>query len=111
MLIKLMSVAGFGAVALLMSSATCSAAPAAGIDNTNCVEGYRNFSCITSWRRRPINPHIRRVPQSGSEEETLVNRQRDERWQARCRPVVTQDQYGVSRYRYAARGCDFGTLD
>jgi hypothetical protein len=33
---------------------------------------------------------------------------RDRRWVARCRPVVRQDRYGVSRYHYAAPGCMFG---
>ena len=27
---------------------------------------------------------------------------------AHCRPVLRQDHYGVSRYYYAARGCEFG---
>jgi hypothetical protein len=29
----------------------------------------------------------------------------------RCRPSVRQDRYGVPRYHYAARGCEFGVIE
>ena len=32
-------------------------------------------------------------------------------WQARCHPVIRQDQYGVPRYHYAAPGCDLGKYE
>ena len=45
----------------------------------------------------------RRDPQEEAE-----SAERERQWEARCRPVVKQDQYGVSRYQYAAPGCEFG---
>ena len=82
-----------------------------GVSVKNCVGGYRGFSCVTSWRRGDLNPHIIGVPQPVSEQERAEMRQRERQWVARCRPVVRQDEYGVPRYSYAARGCEFGKLD
>jgi hypothetical protein len=35
-------------------------------------------------------------------------RNREERWASRCKPQLRYDRYGVSRYVYAARGCEYG---
>jgi hypothetical protein len=37
--------------------------------------------------------------------------ERDKQWEARCKPVIRTDAYGVGRYVYAARGCEFGRID
>lgn len=33
---------------------------------------------------------------------------RDANWVARCKPTIKADRYGVSRYSYAAKGCEWG---
>jgi hypothetical protein len=104
----------------VLVSALCvsfvSGAPASaqerGVTVKNCIGGYyRGFTCVTTARRGDLNPHIIGVPQPISEQERAEMQQRDRQWQARCRPVVRQDDYGVARYSYAARGCEFGKLD
>ena len=57
------------------------------------------------------NVHIVAVPQPISVDERAAAEARDRRWVARCRPVIRQDEYGVPRYVYAARGCEYGRLD
>jgi len=37
--------------------------------------------------------------------------ERKRRREARCRPSVRQDNFGVARYVYAIPGCEFGRLD
>jgi hypothetical protein len=104
--------AGFGALAFLILTVAPSFAQTDQVRTSNCLGGfYRGFSCVTVWRQGPLNPHVTRVPQPISEQERLEYQQRDKRWQARCQPVVRQDEYGVPRYSYAARGCEFGRLD
>ena len=105
------SFTGLVALASLMLTVAPSSAQTGGVTRTNCIGGYRNFSCVTTWRRGGVNPHITRALQPTSEQESLEYQQRDKLWQARCRPVVRQDEYGVPRYHYAARGCEFGKLD
>ncbi len=39
------------------------------------------------------------------------SRERDRKWVERCKPVMRQDAYGVSRYVYAARGCEHGRIE
>jgi len=46
-----------------------------------------------------------------SEQDTAEQERRDKAWQARCKPVIRQDQFGVPRYIYAAHGCEYGRLD
>ena len=46
-----------------------------------------------------------------SAEDAAEIRERERKWAERCRPVVRQDAYGVGRYVYAARGCEYGRID
>jgi len=77
----------------------------------NCVRTRRLGSCTTIFRNFNGTPHIIAVPKPLSEQQAAEHQQRDKRWQERCRPAIGQDEYGVSRYYYAARGCEFGRLD
>jgi hypothetical protein len=94
---------GIVALALLGSSVPLGPANASGIDVTNCVRSFFDFSCVErwDWTGDPSTP--RRDPQEEAE-----SAERERQWVARCRPVVKQDQYGVGRYHYAAPGCEFG---
>ena len=92
------------ALALLGSSLPVESANASGVDTTNCVRSFGEFSCVErwDWTDEPSAPQ-RRDPQEEAE-----SAERERQWEARCHPVVKQDQYGVGRYQYAAPGCEFG---
>jgi hypothetical protein len=72
--------------------------------------GYGDDSCI-EIRRELVNPYIISVPQPQTEKDVADAAARDRLWQARCRPVIRQDQHGVRRYQYAAAGCDYGKYE
>ena len=107
------SLAGLGALAALMLTVTVAPAQTDGVRNTNCVGGgwWFSFSCVTVRRKGVVNPHVIHIPGPISEQQNVEFQQRDKLWQARCRPVVKQDDYGVPRYVYAAPGCEFGRVD
>jgi hypothetical protein len=77
----------------------------------NCFGSRRTESCITMFRKLNPNPYVIHVPAPVSEQEIAEYRQRDMRWEERCKPTIRQDAFGVSRYAYAARGCEFGILE
>jgi hypothetical protein len=99
----------FATLALLVMPCMFGAAHAAAIESTSCIGQYDAFSCSTLWGKAG-DPYIRTVlgPRSAQEEAEFV--ERDQKWMARCHPVITQDRYGVSRYHYAASGCEFGVI-
>ena len=72
--------------------------------STSCVEGNGVLFCSTTWGTAS-DPHIRKVPGPAAGDA------RNRKWIAHCRPKLFQDHYGVSRYRYAARSCEFGVVD
>ena len=57
------------------------------------------------------DPYVRTVPQPTDEIEKARATERDQKWLQRCRPIIAQDRYGVPRYHYAARGCEFGIIE
>lgn len=97
------------ALALLGASVIFAPAYAGGIEITNCFGAFRTFSCITQWGA-PDDPRLRHVPGPRDAQEEAAFIARDRKWVARCRPVIRQDHYGVSRYHYAAPGCEFGRI-
>jgi len=72
-----------------------------------CVGDYSAVNCAMQWRR-PVDPFVRIVPAAADPAEQAGAR--DRRWVEYCKPVVVQDRYGVSRYRYAHAGCEFGAV-
>jgi hypothetical protein len=71
---------------------------------------WRTHSCV--MRMGPAgDPYVRLVPAPESQDGQARSAERDRRWQDRCRPVIVQDRYGVPRYQYAARGCEFGVIE
>ena len=87
-------------------------AMADGAMTTSCVRSYGAATCTTRWRYGPLgDPYARQVGalDAGREEAEAI--ERDRKWRARCRPVVVHDELGVSRYRYAATGCEFGRTE
>ena len=97
-------------LAMLLAPGALAPAQADGIRTYNCVGGSRfwSMSCVSTWRRGYQNPHIINVPGPRTEQEIAESQQREKLWDARCKPVYRQDDFGVERYVYVARGCEFG---
>jgi hypothetical protein len=85
-----------------------SAVLADGIRNTTCISSSGAFACTTQWHRASATQHL---PWQIDPRETAAAKERERRWLARCRPIARQDQFGVSRYSYAAAGCEFGKVE
>jgi hypothetical protein len=103
-----------GLASAILMLAWVSPAAAGGVVTNNCVfTGFwtGGVSCARIWRDSVGNPYVMRVPAPRSDEEVAEATERDRLWQARCRPVVHQDMYGVNRYRYAAAGCEYGKYE
>lgn len=99
----------FGMFAFTMLLATPISAKAGnGVVTTNCLGGLGSTSCVLQWQlSRTGRPGIHTL----SAQDTSESAERERLWVNRCRPVVKQDRYGVSRYRYAAPGCEFGKFE
>jgi hypothetical protein len=101
---------GLAALALIMATPAHaeSGAIAGGSSCFGSIFGSR--SCV--WNQGPMqHPNVRTVPQALSAEEGARADARDKRWVERCSPRIRQDDFGVPRYVYAARGCEYGRLD
>jgi hypothetical protein len=72
--------------------------------------GYGDGGCVYT-RRELVNPYVIHMPQLQNEQDITDAAARDRLWQARCRPVIRQDQFGVRRYHYAAPGCEYGKYE
>jgi hypothetical protein len=99
---------GLIAAAFVLSAATLAPAHAGGFGDLSCVGPWRSFSCVAVWGAL-VDPYVRIVPPDAlSEEERAQLAARDRRWTTHCRPVLERDRYGVARYRYWDRGCEYG---
>jgi hypothetical protein len=96
-----------GAVAL--SIVTWTSAGADGIAAGGCIGAAATLNCAVRWGS-PGDPFVRLVPQTFDEAAKAAATERDRKWMDRCRPVITQDRYGVPRYHYSAAGCEFGVI-
>ncbi len=107
------------AVALVaVASAGVHAAPAAAQRGappsfTDTVVGSCVFHrgaghCVRQYRYGDRGTNGVQSLREPSAEETAQARERERRWVARCRPHLRADEYGVNRYVYAARGCEYG---
>lgn len=75
----------------------------------SCVFSYGTAHCVRQYRYNdPGNSGIKHYAEPA--EEAAEAREREKAWEARCRPTLRQDYYGVSRYVYAAPGCEYGRL-
>ena len=96
--------------ALALSTLTLGAATpghADGLAVGGCVGVRGSFNCAVRWGQ-PTDPYVRLVPHPASEAEVAKSQERDREWMDRCHPVVVHDRYGIERYQYATRGCEFG---
>jgi hypothetical protein len=97
-----------GALAAWLTSLTPVPAQADSVESTSCVGTFWSQSCVTRWRDNVGNPHFIEVSPLRSEQDIAESKERDRLWQARCKPLVERDRYGVGRYTYAQPGCEFG---
>lgn len=90
---------------------TISSAPASadGIRSSSCVFTAGMSNCVSYWRRGGGGGQY--LPWQVDVKQTAASEERERKWLARCRPVATEDSLGISRYRYAAKGCEFGKVD
>ncbi|ARQ01288.1 hypothetical protein CAK95_20950 [Pseudorhodoplanes sinuspersici] len=65
--------------------------------------------CVRQYRYDAGATGIKTVRESGPED-VAENRERERKWVEHCKPIVRQDAYGVGRYAYAARGCEYGRI-
>jgi hypothetical protein len=77
----------------------------------NGSESGNDLDSCVEIRRELTNPYVIQISPAKSAEETRAADERDRLWRDRCKPVVKQDARGVSRYVYAASGCDYGKYE
>ena len=99
----------FALVFAFFQTSSLAPARADGIRNTTCLASGGAFSCTTQWHRTGGGGQI--LPWQIDARETAASAERERKWLARCRPVARPDQFGVSRYSYAAAGCEFGRTE
>jgi len=103
--------AAFIPVAAVLSVMAWNAAGADGMAIGRCDRASTGaVNCLARWGEAG-DPHIRIVPQPADDAAKTRAAERDRKWQDRCQPVIAQDRYGVSRYRYSAPGCEFGVIE
>jgi hypothetical protein len=85
-------------------------AQADGWRNTACLRTAGAAMCTTQWRHI-AGASSQYLPWHVDLRETAASAERERRWLARCRPVAKEDSLGVSRYQYAAAGCEFGKTE
>jgi hypothetical protein len=102
--------AGLAAItATLISLSSAQAWSGSGSDD--CLFSRFGVSCTHAWRRGFVNPYVISVAPPRTEEEIADFNLRDRLWRTRCKPVVRQDIHGISRYSYAAPGCEYGKYE
>ena len=92
-------------LALLGVPVTFDRAKGGGVSVSNCVGSPTSVSCVRRWEWTG-HPDLRGGPPN--EQEVAESAERQRQWEARCHPLIKQDQYGVGHYYYAAPGCEFG---
>jgi hypothetical protein len=85
-----------------------SPADADGLVVGGCAGFRGTFNCTVRWGQ-PADPYVRVIPQPLSETEIARAQERDREWRDHCHPAVATDRYGVARYQYAERGCEYGS--
>lgn len=95
------------ALSMLFWCAGMAAAQAQMLDSGGCIGDRYSLNC--AFRYGPAgDPYLRQVPQPLDAAAIARAQERERHWAERCHPVIALDPYGVSRYRYAQPGCEFG---
>jgi hypothetical protein len=98
------------ALALLALTMMSAPARSEGVATFNCHGSRNTQSCVATFRRGRVHTHVINAPEL-VDKEFAAAEERDRRWLKRCGAVIQQDRYGMPRYSYRARGCEFGLLD
>jgi hypothetical protein len=96
-----------GGAAILLSAMTLTTVYAGGVGNLSCVGGAGGVNCVGQWGPGG-DPNVRAVPKPLDDEDKAQAAARERKWLAQCQPLLRRDPYGVARYIYAARGCEYG---
>jgi hypothetical protein len=96
-----------GGAAILLSAMTLTTVYAGGVGNLSCVGGAGGVNCVGQWGPGG-DPNVRAVPKPLDDEDKVQAAARERKWLAQCQPLLRRDPYGVARYIYAARGCEYG---
>ena len=96
-----------GGAAILLSAVTLTTVYAGGVDNLSCIGGAAGVNCVDQWGPGG-DPNVRAVPKPLADENNAQTAERERKWLAQCQPLLRRDPYGVARYIYAARGCEYG---
>jgi hypothetical protein len=99
------------AAAAVLAAVLSAAGPAAAEVSSACVYGF-DYKFCSKQRGEAVSglPRIIQVPAPAADR-SGESAQRERKWLARCRPAIRHDEYGVGRYVYAARGCEFGRTE
>jgi len=112
MIAKLFIGVALAGLALPAMSGSALAQRVTDTEVSSCVFSDGLGNCVRQYRYGDAgNAGIQSMPQGPSLEDTAESRERDRKWVDRCKPVVRQDAYGVGRYVYAARGCEYGRTE
>ena len=96
-----------GGVAIVASAMTLTSVYAGGVGNMSCVGGPGSVNCVGQWGPRG-DPKCQGRATGSRQRERAQAAACEHKWLAQCQPVVRRDPYGVARYQYAARGCEYG---
>jgi hypothetical protein len=96
-----------GGVAVVATALMLTSIHAAEVGGFSCVGGSGSVNCI-GQSGPGGDPNVRTLPQPFSDDEREAARARDRKWVAQCQPIIDRDRYGVARYHYAMRGCEYG---
>jgi hypothetical protein len=97
-----------GGAAIMLSAMTLTTVYAGGVGTMSCVGGAGAVNCVGQWGPAG-DPNVRTVPPKPlGDEERAQAAARERKWLAQCQPLLRRDPYGVARYVYAARGCEYG---
>jgi hypothetical protein len=96
------------AVALGAASAPATAQRVTDTVVGSCVYGGGAVNCVRQYRYGDPGHRGIQSLREPAPEEVAELREREQRWVERCRPTLRRDAYGVGRYVYAARGCEYG---
>lgn len=100
-------------LALGMGVAPAGADSAARMADTiidSCIFSGGISQCIQQHRHSG-GGMARIIPVRNVGEPSRADTERDRKWAERCQPQLRRDAYGMGRYVYAARGCEYGRAE
>jgi hypothetical protein len=100
-----------GVLAASLAASLPAAAQVDGFFTRSCVGHWGMGNCVVQWRVHPRDPNALSATAQRVEPLSPEAQERDRKWLERCKPVGRQDEYGITRLRYAKPGCEFGKTE